>query len=67
MKTAEMNDIVMYDAADISRMFNLSRTQAYKLLSASGFPTIKLNRKILVPKARLEKWIEQNCGKQFDF
>lgn len=58
-------EIVLYDISDIQRIFKIGRTKAYQLVSANGFPSIKLNRKVYVPKDKLEVWINRNCGKTF--
>jgi excisionase family DNA binding protein len=60
-------DIVLYTVEDIQKIFGIGRTTAYQMVSAEGFPTIRINRKIYIPKNRLEKWLEQNCGKTIIF
>lgn len=54
---------IMYDVNDIQTIFKIGRTGAYRLLSSSGFPSIKLNKKLLVEKGKLEEWISKNVGK----
>ena len=56
---------VLYNIDDIQRIFHIGRTKAYQLLSSSGFPTIKLNKKMLVEKSKLEDWIAKNSGKSY--
>ena len=63
----DKQDIVLYTIDDIKRIFKIGRTQAYKLLAADGFPSFKLNKKIYVPKDKLENWINKNCGKTFNY
>lgn len=38
-------------------LLGVSRNHAYKLAREGAFPTIRLGRKIVVPKARFEAWI----------
>lgn len=59
--------IVLYNVEDIQRIFRLSRSKTYQLVSQKGFPAVRLNRKIYVPKNKLEQWIEKNCGKTFSY
>lgn len=56
---------VMYDVNDIQCIFKIGRSKAYQLLSSSGFPAIKLNKKLLVEKGKLEDWISKNSGKTY--
>ena len=61
----DKQDPVLYNVNDIQRIFQIGRSKAYQLLSSSGFPTIKLNKKLLVEKSKLEEWIAKNCGKTY--
>lgn len=56
---------VLYTVSDIQRIFKIGRSKAYQLLSSSGFPTIRLNKKLLVEKNKLEDWISKNSGKTY--
>ncbi len=56
---------VLYNVDDIQRIFMIGRSKAYQLLSSRGFPTIKLNKKMLVEKNKLEEWIAKNSGKTY--
>ena len=58
---------VLYTVNDIMNIFGLGQNKAYELLHSSGFPSIKLNRKILVEKSKLEAWISKNSGKEFNY
>jgi hypothetical protein len=57
-------DIIMYTVKEIRQIFKCSQTQAYGLVNASGFPSIKVGGKILVEKMALEKWLDKNRGKR---
>ena len=56
---------IMCDVNDIQSIFKIGRSKAYQLLSSSGFPAIKLNKKLLVEKGKLEEWISKNSGKTY--
>lgn len=62
-KDLQNEEIVLYSVKDIQKIFKIGITQSYQLMSASGFPAIRLNKKLLVPKDKLIKWIDKNCGK----
>jgi len=63
MQEAINNEIIMYTVKDIQNIFKCGLKQAYELVNANGFPRIKIGKKILVEKKALEKWIENNRGK----
>lgn len=63
----DMTEIVLYTVGDIQRIFKIGRNKAYRLLSSDGFPAIKLNKKLLVEKRKLEDWISKNSGKAYYF
>lgn len=67
MAALDNPEIVLYNINDIQRIFGIGRTKAYQLVSSSGFPSIKLNKKIVVPKPQLLEWIGKNCGKTFHY
>lgn len=58
---------VMYTVNDIQNIFGIGRTKAYQLMCSSGFPSIRLNKKLLVSKEKLEEWIRRNSGKTFHY
>jgi len=59
--------ITLYNVDDIQQIFGIGRSKAYQLLSSSGFPAIKLNKKLLVEKGKLEEWISKNSGKTYTY
>ena len=59
----EPRDIIMYNVKDIKSIFNISQTQAYALVNANGFPTVRIGGKILVEKYALQSWLDRNKGK----
>ena len=61
----DKQDPVLYNVDDVQRIFKIGRSKAYQLLSSSGFPAIKLNKKLLVEKNKLEDWIAKNSGKTY--
>ena len=58
---------VLYTVDDIQKIFQCGRMKAYALVNARGFPTMRVNRRILIPKEKLEKWINTYTGKEFLF
>jgi len=62
---AQANDIIIYSVKDIKTIFGFSLTQAYGLMKANGFPSIRVGGRIVVEKSALEKWLKKNEGRKF--
>ena len=62
---AEKEIPVLYDVDDIQRIFGIGRTKAYQLMDSSGFPSFRLNRRVLVSREKLEEWIRKTSGKTY--
>ena len=45
-------------ADEIAQVLGISRSRAYELLHSKGFPTLKLNKRLVVMKDKLLVWIE---------
>lgn len=61
-KTIHSEDyLVLYTAQDIQKIFSLeSISGARKLMNSSGFPSMKVGRKLLVTKGNLVEFIRQH-------
>lgn len=66
-KNEQNEDCLFYTVDEIGKIFKMGKTTAYRLVSSSGFPQIKLNKKILIPKKDLDKWVSQNLNKEYSF
>ena len=59
------NNIILYTVDDIQAIFNIGRSKAYQLMSSSGFPSMRLNKKLLVERSKLEDWVSKQSGKTY--
>ena len=50
------------NANQLAAALGISRAGAYKLLNTGTFPTLRIGKRLLVPKDKLVEWIEQNTG-----
>ena len=50
------------NANQLAAALGISRAEAYQLLNAGTFPTLRIGKRLLVPKDKLIEWIEQNTG-----
>ena len=50
------------NANQLAAALGISRAGAYRLLNTGTFPTLRIGKRLLVPKDKLVEWIEQNTG-----
>lgn len=50
------------NASQLASALGISRAGAYQLLNLETFPTLRIGKRLLVPKDRLIDWIDQNTG-----
>ena len=64
MKTTEIyNDLPnILNADQLAATLGVSRARAYQLLSTADFPTLKIGKRVLVPKDKLIEWIDRHTG-----
>lgn len=48
---------------ELQRELGLGKNKAYELTKMPGFPSIKIGKKIIIPRASLERWLRENEGK----
>jgi excisionase family DNA binding protein len=47
---------------EAARMLSIGRSKLYELLSTNVLPTVRIGKSVRVPRAALEKWIEEQTG-----
>lgn len=50
-------------ADQVAAVLGISRANAYKLLRREDFPTLRIGKRMLVPRDRFIHWIEENTQK----
>lgn len=50
---------VMLNADQLAQALNISRAGAYQLMHSSSFPTVRIGKRMLVPKEHLLRWLDQ--------
>ena len=45
-------------ADDVAHVLGISRANAYELMHSEGFPTLKIGKRMTVPKDKLIEWIQ---------
>ena len=49
-------------ADDVAIVLGISRAKAYELMHSKSFPTIKIGKRMTVPKDKLIEWIERQIS-----
>ena len=52
---------IMLSVSQLASALELSRSGAYALARSEGFPSLKIGSRIVVPKDKLQDWINENC------
>ena len=47
-----------FSAPDVAEYLGISRTGAYNLMQAVGFPSFRIGGRVMVTKTAFEKWLE---------
>lgn len=51
---------IVYTVDELSHALSLGKNSTYELVNRPDFPKIRVGRKYLIPKAPLDKWLEDN-------
>ena len=49
-------------AEEVAQVLGVSRAQAYNLMRSEGFPTLKIGKRMSVPKNKLLEWIDAHMA-----
>lgn len=52
------NDKLALNATEVASLLGISRPTVYALFRREDFPVAKIGKRRLVPKAQLERWLE---------
>lgn len=55
-----------YTVKELSELMPIGTTKLYNLVHSEGFPSIIINRKILIPIDEFNKWIRNFSGKKIN-
>lgn len=63
------NNFTSYDqlplalsAEEVAQVLGISRANAYALMHSKGFPTLKIGKRMTVPKDKLIEWMEKQLA-----
>lgn len=52
-------EAICLSVPELAKRLGISRVGAYQLANSAGFPTVRIGRRLVVPVAALEKWLEE--------
>ena len=52
------------NAEQVAAYLGFSRSQAYTLMHAEGFPTIRIGKRMLVSREKFLEWLENHTAKE---
>ena len=50
------------NAETVARALGVSPSTGYELMHEKDFPSLKIGNRIVVPKEKFMRWVEQNSG-----
>ena len=53
---------ITLNADQVAKVLHVSRSQAYVVMHRKGFPTLRVGKRMVVPKDSLKLWMEKNAG-----
>ena len=62
MATTKETLPAVLNANELATALGISRAGAYQLLHTESFPTLRIGKRLLVPRDKLNAWIDKNTG-----
>ena len=53
---------LLLNAELVAQVLGISQAGAYDLLHSEGFPVLKIGTRMVVPKEKFRKWVEEQTG-----
>ena len=55
---------LMLNVVQVAAVLGISRAGAYELVHSEGFPALKIGNRIVIPKDKLQGWIDTNTAQK---
>lgn len=56
------NDALLLTVPETAKRLRISRNMCYELVAEGRLPSVRLGRRVLVPRFALEEWIARQAG-----
>lgn len=53
---------ITLSAEQLAQVLNISRAGAYQLMHAKDFPTLRIGKRMVVPKEQLRQWMDEQLA-----
>lgn len=50
------------NAETVSKLLGISISSSYELMHEKGFPSLRIGSRLIVPKEKFSRWIEEKTG-----
>jgi excisionase family DNA binding protein len=57
-----MQDRLVYDIPEVAKLLGISRHSAYEAVRRGDIPTVRIGRRLLVPRQALERLLDAVCA-----
>ena len=58
------DELPLYLNADtVAKLLGISISSAYELMREKDFPSVRIGKRLIVPKENLQAWVEARIGK----
>ncbi len=58
------DELPLYLNADtVAKLFGISLSSAYELMKEKDFPSVRIGKRLIVPKENLQAWVNAHIGK----
>lgn len=54
---------LFFNAETVAKLLGISPSSGYELMHEKGFPVMRIGNRMVVPKEKFRKWVEENTGK----
>ncbi len=58
-----MSERLVFTVPEVAKRIGVNKAAVYELAKTEHFPAIKIGRRIVIPKAALESWLETEAWK----
>ena len=54
--------LLFLNAATAAKLLGVSISSMYELMHEKGFPVLRIGSRLVIPKEKLQAWVEQRIG-----
>ena len=51
------------NAEILAKLLGISISSSYELMHEKNFPAVRIGSRLVVPKEKLQRWVDENAGK----